>query len=338
MGALLTLYQIVKKYEFKKPEERQVLHSIMQVLLPQLYARFMSAMEDSSQLSLEIQKQILKIFFALIQYVLPMELITSDSFGKWMQVFQSVVNREVPQFALEGDEEELAKLPWWKAKKWALHILCRVFERISNSLHWKIMRPHIQAIIQEVVFPLMCYTEEDDELWQEDPYEFIRVKYGKEGISERRAAGSSAEGWCSSHDWNTSRCVTEEDNDPPVIVEAAIALQFLIEKTRRMGDAETHLNIWTSKNKWRAIAIDIARDLAATFVQLLDGDDSDEKAVTAMGILNTLETMLNVMEGSKEEVRSIVSDGDDWTPNTGLPGFCEKAGYPVFVFLYTVVL
>ena len=39
---------------------------------------------------------------------------------------------------------------------------------------------------------------------------------------------------------------------------------------------------------------------ASTFVQLLDGEDSDEKAVTAMGILNTLETMLNVMEGSKE--------------------------------------
>lgn len=39
---------------------------------------------------------------------------------------------------------------------------------------------------------------------------------------------------------------------------------------------------------------------AGTFIQLLDGEDSDEKAVTAMGILNTLETMLNVMEGSKE--------------------------------------
>lgn len=38
---------------------------------------------------------------------------------------------------------------------------------------------YLQAIIQEVVFPLMCYTEEDDELWQEDPYEFIRVKYGE---------------------------------------------------------------------------------------------------------------------------------------------------------------
>lgn len=235
MGALLTLYQIVKKYEFKKPEERQVLHSIMQVLLPQLYARFTSLMEDVSQPSVAIQKEILKIFFALIQYVLPMELVSSESFGKWMHIFQTVVSRDVPQEAMEGDEEELAKLPWWKAKKWALHILCRVFERygtpgsitkeyeefseyyckqfavsvtqivlkvldqyrrklfvaprilqqsinylkngISNSLHWKVMRPHIQAIIQEVIFPLMCYTEEDDELWQEDPYEFIRVKY-----------------------------------------------------------------------------------------------------------------------------------------------------------------
>lgn len=61
------MYFNVNYFRFKKPEERQVLHSIMQVLLPQLYARFMSAMEDPSQLSLEIQKQILKIFFALIQ-------------------------------------------------------------------------------------------------------------------------------------------------------------------------------------------------------------------------------------------------------------------------------
>ena len=52
---------------FKKPEERQVLHNIMQVLLPQLYQRFTSVMEDSSEMSVEIQKQILKIFFALIQ-------------------------------------------------------------------------------------------------------------------------------------------------------------------------------------------------------------------------------------------------------------------------------
>jgi len=57
----------VNSLRFKKPEEREVLHNIMQVLLPQLYQRFTSVMEDSSEMSVEIQKQILKIFFALIQ-------------------------------------------------------------------------------------------------------------------------------------------------------------------------------------------------------------------------------------------------------------------------------
>ena len=34
-------------------------------------------------------------------------------------------------------------------------------------------------MIQDVLFPLMCYTDEDDELWRDDPYEYIRLKFGK---------------------------------------------------------------------------------------------------------------------------------------------------------------
>lgn len=45
----------------------------------------------------------------------------------------------------------------------------------------------LQGIIQDVVFPLMCYTDSDEELWQEDPYEYIRMKFGK---SVRRDAES----------------------------------------------------------------------------------------------------------------------------------------------------
>ena len=37
----------------------------------------------------------------------------------------------------------------------------------------------LQGIIQDVVFPLMCYTDSDEELWQEDPYEYIRMKFGE---------------------------------------------------------------------------------------------------------------------------------------------------------------
>lgn len=34
-------------------------------------------------------------------------------------------------------------------------------------------------VIQEIVFPLCCHSAKDEELWQEDPQEFIRTKYGK---------------------------------------------------------------------------------------------------------------------------------------------------------------
>ena len=42
---------------------------------------------------------------------------------------------------------------------------------------------------------------------------------------------------------------------------------------------------------------------AATFSQVLDTDStetSEEKAITALGILNTMETILSVMEEQKE--------------------------------------
>lgn len=100
------------------------------------------------------------------------------------------------------------------------------------------------------------------------------------------------------------------------------------------GVMQKLISTYGDQEQVASIAIDIARDLvsqfrvslpeenfgrdefcdeiillftqAGTFVQLLDGDDSDEKAVTAMGILNTLETMLNVMEGSKEVFKCLV--------------------------------
>ena len=30
----------------------------------------------------------------------------------------------------------------------------------------------------QVVFPLLCHTDDDEELWNEDPYEYIRMKFG----------------------------------------------------------------------------------------------------------------------------------------------------------------
>ncbi|XP_068117032.1 LOW QUALITY PROTEIN: importin-7 [Hyperolius riggenbachi] len=235
LGILLCLYQLVKNYEYKKPEERTPLIAAMQHFLPMLKERFIQLLPDTSEQSVLIQKQIFKIFYALVQYTLPLELINQASLTDWVEILKTVVDRDVPAETLQVEEDDRPELPWWKCKKWALHIMARLFERygspgnvskeynefaevflkafavgvqqvllkvlyqykekqymaprvlqqtlnylnqgVSHAVTWKNLKPHIQGIIQDVIFPLMCYTDSDEDLWQEDPYEYIRMKF-----------------------------------------------------------------------------------------------------------------------------------------------------------------
>uniref|UniRef100_A0A8C4F1C5 Importin N-terminal domain-containing protein n=1 Tax=Dicentrarchus labrax TaxID=13489 RepID=A0A8C4F1C5_DICLA len=210
-GSLLALYQLVKTYEYRKADEREPLLAAMQIFLPRIQQLISQLLVDSTIFSVLIQKQILKIFHALVQET------------------------------LEVDEDDRPELAWWKCKKWALRIITRLFERygspgnvtkeyyefadfflktyavgiqqvllkvvdqhrqkqyvtprvlqqcinylnlgLSHSLTWKQMKPHMQAICQEVIFPLMCYKDEDEKLWQEDPYEYIRMKFSEYSIT-----------------------------------------------------------------------------------------------------------------------------------------------------------
>ncbi|XP_030070417.1 LOW QUALITY PROTEIN: importin-8 [Microcaecilia unicolor] len=235
LGSLLCLYQLVKTYEYKKAEERDPLIAAMQIFLPRLQHQIIQLLTDASHYSVLLQKQILKIFYALIQYALPLQLIDNQTMTQWMEIFRTVIDREVPAETLQVDVDDRPELVWWKCKKWALHIITRLFERygspgnvtkeyfefsefflktyavgiqqvllkildqyrqkqyiasrvlqqalnylnqgVLHSVTWKQMKPHIQGISEEVIFPLMCYKNEDEELWQEDPYEYIRMKF-----------------------------------------------------------------------------------------------------------------------------------------------------------------
>uniref|UniRef100_A0A674E4L1 Importin 8 n=1 Tax=Salmo trutta TaxID=8032 RepID=A0A674E4L1_SALTR len=232
-GSLLALYQLVKTYEYKKAEERDPLLAAMQIFLPRIQQLITQLLPDGTIFSVLIQKQILKIFHALVQYSLPLQLINNTVITQWMEILRAVMDRDVPPETLEVDEDDRPDLVWWKSKKWALHIITRLFERygspgnvtkeyfefadfflktyavgiqqvrvldqhrqkqyvtphvlqkslnylnqgLSHSVTWKHMKPHMQTISQEVIFPLMCYKDEDEKLWQEDPYEYIRMKF-----------------------------------------------------------------------------------------------------------------------------------------------------------------
>ncbi|XP_033846015.1 importin-7 [Periophthalmus magnuspinnatus] len=481
-GILLCLYQLVKNYEYKKPEERQPLIGAMDVFMPMLKNNFIRLLPNPSSESVLIQKQILKILYALFQYNLPLELIKRHNLTEWMGIFRTIVDRDVPPETMQTDEDERPELPWWKCKKWALHILARLFERygspgnttkeytefadfflkeyavaaqqvllkvlyqyktsqyvaprvlqqtlnfinqgIAHALTWKNLKPHIQVIIQDVVFPLMCYTDSDEELWQEDPYEYIRMKFDvfEDFISPTTAAqtllftacmkrkevlqktmgfcyqiltdaasdprkkdgalhmiGSLAEillkkkiykdqmefmlqnhvfplfrselgymraracwvlhYFCevkfkSDQNLQTALELTRlcliNDNEMPVKVEAAIALQVLISNQEKAKEyitpfirpvmqallhivRETENDDLTNviqkmiceySEEVTPIAVEMTQHLAMTFNQVIqtgpDEEGGDDKAVTAMGILNTIDTLLSVVEDHKE--------------------------------------
>ncbi|XP_046627722.1 importin-7 [Neodiprion virginianus] len=133
-GVLLALYQLVKNFEYKKAEERGPLNEAMNLLFPMVYQLILRLLPDPSEQSVLLQKQILKIYFALTQYSLPLDLISKEVFSQWMDVVRQVADRPVPleDKHLELFDDERAELPWWKCKKWALHILHRMFERYGS--------------------------------------------------------------------------------------------------------------------------------------------------------------------------------------------------------------
>ena len=132
MGALVALYQLVKNYEYKNNEDRTPLLEAMKLLAPITYQSFAHLISDPSEQSVLLQKQMLKIFYALVQYSLPLSLLTKDVFTQWMELFRQVVDRDVPNETNSIDADERPELAWFKAKKWAVRILTRLFERYGS--------------------------------------------------------------------------------------------------------------------------------------------------------------------------------------------------------------
>lgn len=46
------------------------------------------------------------------------------------------------------------------------------------------MQPQIDIILFEIIFPLMCFNDNDQKLWDEDPHEYVRKGYGELLISK----------------------------------------------------------------------------------------------------------------------------------------------------------
>lgn len=62
----------------------------MNLLLPLLHQLVVRLLPDPSDQAVQLQKEILKVYFALTQYTLPLTLISREAFTQWMEVCRQV--------------------------------------------------------------------------------------------------------------------------------------------------------------------------------------------------------------------------------------------------------
>jgi importin-7 len=63
-------------------------------------------------------------------------------------------------------------------EEWFVAIFTLLIGSIKPKVTWGLLKPHVPSIISHVVFPLLCLTQEDLDLWDEDPVEYIHKKIG----------------------------------------------------------------------------------------------------------------------------------------------------------------
>lgn len=258
-GALMTFYQLAKIYEYKPINDRKPFIEALKILLPTACQRLTQLLQNDplSEQSCTLQKQILKTFHAILQYSLPMSILTRDVFEQWMNLIIEIAKRDVPE-EVQKDvlAEDRTDLIWWKCKKWSLHLLTRIFERygspntvnkeyksfaewyiqrfsfpviqtlikileqyalgqyvsprvlqqalnylntgVLHSMTWKMLKNDMMVVVEKIIFPLMCHSDEDEELWQSDPREYIRMKFDifEDYISPVSASQNLLQGLC----------------------------------------------------------------------------------------------------------------------------------------------
>ncbi|KAF4693485.1 hypothetical protein FOZ62_012285, partial [Perkinsus olseni] len=108
-------------------------------------------------------------------------------------------------------------------------VLYQVFgfiaEAAQHAITYKVIKPHLQFLVHDVVLPVLSFSQEDQHLWESDPDEFIRRQGACETMfsDPRSAAGDLLRSF-----------VTYRGRDSLSIIMASISTD--LEAYSRMGD------------------------------------------------------------------------------------------------------
>lgn len=56
-------------------------------------------------------------------------------------------------------------------------ILQYLSNSVSKTTMYNLLQPRLDVVLFEIIFPLMCFSDNDQKLWDEDPHEYVRKGY-----------------------------------------------------------------------------------------------------------------------------------------------------------------
>ncbi|OMP03819.1 hypothetical protein COLO4_10182 [Corchorus olitorius] len=307
-GALFVLRILARKYEFKSEEERTPVHRIVEETFPHLLNIF-NGLVQIVKPALEVAdliKLICKIFWSSIYLEIPKQLLDPNVFNAWMILFLNVLERPVPLEGQPADPELRKSWGWWK--------------------------PKLDVLLFEIVFPLMCFNDNDQKLWEEDPHEYVRKGYEfRSPVGHLRAKAAWVAGQYAHinfSDQNNFRQALHSvvtglrDPELPVRVDSVFALRSFVEACRDlneirpilpqlldeifklMNEVENEDLVFTLETivdkfgeEMAPYALGLCQNLAAAFWRCMNTEEADDEAddpgaLAAVGCLRAISTIL----------------------------------------------
>ncbi|KAJ1658971.1 Nonsense-mediated mRNA decay protein 5 [Dispira simplex] len=237
-AGLSALYAVVRLYQWKVDKDaRAPLEEIITACFPLLQTIGNTLVEQQDDLAATMLKIVLRCYHGAIQTDLSPSLQISESLTAWGDLFLRVIRKPEVKSPM-GDANEASQDSWWKARKWAMRCLNRLFSRYGNPallpssqrsylgfannfvekfapsivqcyfeqvdhyanrrlcfspkclslvgsffsdaikhrLTWKLVKPHTEALVKHFIYPQLMYTADDEELWQDNPADFVHKK------------------------------------------------------------------------------------------------------------------------------------------------------------------
>ncbi|KAJ1973178.1 Nonsense-mediated mRNA decay protein 5, partial [Dimargaris verticillata] len=235
---LLALFIVIRFYQYKSgASERAHLEEIIAVCFPLLLAIGDTLLGMSGDESAQMLKLVFRCYYTAIQTELSPVLQEQSVLVAWGTLLLKALKR--PLSANVGvSTDEVARDEDWKARKWAMRCLNRLFsgygnpallpssqrhylpfanyfiehfapeiaqtyfelieryvshqvvfspkclcllatflsDAIKHKGTWKLVKPHVESLVQHFIFPQLMYTTEDEELWEDNPVDYVHKR------------------------------------------------------------------------------------------------------------------------------------------------------------------